>query len=115
MDIIKPLSYTHKHTLITQTNNTHCSAVTGLLQNNPERQQPLQFDKERHDTAEIICLVASPGVIVTTVVLFLKGICYLLFASLSSFRKEDRSHSFNCVCSDREETGRARPPLISLA
>ncbi len=40
---------------------------------------------------------------------------FLLFSSLLSSRQEDRSHSFNCVCSNKEETGRARPPLISLA
>ncbi len=39
----------------------------------------------------------------------------LISASLLSSRQEDRSHSFNCVCSNKEETGRARPPLISLA
>ncbi len=38
-----------------------------------------------------------------------------LFASLLSSRQDDRYHSFNCVCSNKEETGRAHPPLISLA
>ncbi len=40
---------------------------------------------------------------------------FLLFASLSSSRQDDRSHSLDSVCSNKEETGRARPLLISLA
>ncbi len=40
---------------------------------------------------------------------------FQLFASLLSFRQEDRCHSVDCACSNKEETGRARPPLISLA
>ncbi len=39
----------------------------------------------------------------------------LLSASVPSSRQEDRYNSFNCVCSNKEETGRARPLLISLA
>ncbi len=30
-------------------------------------------------------------------------------------RQEDRYHSFDCSCSNKEETGRAHPLLISLA
>ncbi len=49
----------------------------------------------------------------------LKGIqkvFFFLFAiCLLSSRQEDRSHSLDCVCSNKEETGRDRPPLISLA
>ncbi len=40
---------------------------------------------------------------------------FVLFASLLSSRQEDTYHSFDCVCSNKEETGRAHPPLISLA
>ncbi len=39
----------------------------------------------------------------------------LLIATLLSSRQEDRYHSFDCACSNKEETDRARPPLISLA
>ncbi len=50
---------------------------------------------------------------------FLKGIRqlfgFLLFASVSISRQEDRSCSFDCVCSNKAEMSRARPPLISLA
>ncbi len=40
---------------------------------------------------------------------------YLLSGFLPSSRQEDRYHSFNCACINKEETGRARPLLISLA
>ncbi len=40
---------------------------------------------------------------------------FLLFASFLSSRQEDISHSFHCASSNKEETGRARPPLVSLA
>ncbi len=40
---------------------------------------------------------------------------FLLSASLPSSRQEDRSHSFDCACNNKEETGRAHPWLISLA
>ncbi len=40
---------------------------------------------------------------------------FLLFSYLQSSRQEDRSHSLDCGCSNKEETGRACPPLISLA
>ncbi len=39
----------------------------------------------------------------------------LLFGSLLSSRQEYRYHSFNCACSNKGETGRALPMLISLA
>ncbi len=49
-----------------------------------------------------------------------KGICqhfflFLWFASLPNLRQADRYLSFDCSCSNKEETGRARPPIISLA
>ncbi len=48
----------------------------------------------------------------------LKGIrqlfVFLLFASLPSSRQEDRSHSFDCACSNKEESGRAHPLLIQI-
>ncbi len=37
------------------------------------------------------------------------------FVSLPSSRQEDRYHSFDCASSNKEEVGKARPPLISLA
>ncbi len=40
---------------------------------------------------------------------------FLLFSSLLSSSKEDSSHSFDCACSNKKETGRAHPLLISLA
>ncbi len=40
---------------------------------------------------------------------------FLLFVSLLSSRQEDRYHSFDRACSNKEETGWACPPLISLA
>ncbi len=39
-----------------------------------------------------------------------EAICFLLPSS----RQEDRYHSFDGACCNKEETGRARPPLISL-
>ncbi len=46
---------------------------------------------------------------------FFSFLFFLVFASLMSPRQEDRSHSFDCACSNKEETGRACPMLISLA
>ncbi len=40
---------------------------------------------------------------------------FLLFASFLSSRQDDRYHSFDCACNNKEKTGRARPLLISLA
>ncbi len=39
----------------------------------------------------------------------------LSIGPLKSSRQEDRSHSSDCACSNKEETGRAHPLLISLA
>ncbi len=47
--------------------------------------------------------------------MLLNGSFFFLFAFLSSSRQEDRYHSFDCECSNKEETGRACPPPISLA
>ncbi len=47
----------------------------------------------------------------------LKGysnIGFLFVICLPSSRQADRYHSFDCACRNREDTGRARPPLISL-
>ncbi len=40
---------------------------------------------------------------------------FLFFAFPLSSRQKDRYHSFNCACSNKEETGRVCPQLISLA
>ncbi len=47
--------------------------------------------------------------------LFFCFLFFLLFASLLSSKQEDRYHSFDCACSNKKETGRVCPPLISLA
>ncbi len=57
------------------------------------------------------------GLIQATKALWLKGqrFFFLLFATLLSSRQEDTYHSFNCAFSNKEETGRVHPQLISLA
>ncbi len=62
----------------------------------------------------------QPGLNLLPLEKILKGytnICFpfLLLASLPSSRQADRYHSIVCACSNKKETGIARPLLISLA
>ncbi len=40
---------------------------------------------------------------------------FLKCRKIQGSRREDRIHSLDCACSNKVETARARPPLISLA
>ncbi len=63
----------------------------------------------------LTCSISFPYFNFTTSYFCLLHVFTLNRDALWSFKQKDRHHSFDSACSDKEEMGRAHPPLTSLA